>query len=57
MAYTSLEKEIASLEKNENKYNEETWEKIKEYINEFNDIQYRVKKIFFFIRMFLCLLI
>ena len=47
ISYTSLEKEIASLEKNENKYNEETWEKIKEYINEFNDIQYRVKKDFF----------
>ena len=48
IAYTSLEKEIASLEKNENKYNEETWGKIKEYINEFNDIEYSLKEDYLF---------
>ena len=53
IAYTSLEKEIASLEKNENKYNEETWEKIKEYINEFNDIEYSLKRDYLFYSDFL----
>ena len=48
IAYTSLEKEIASLEKNENKYNEETLGKIKEYINEFNDIEYSLKEDYLF---------
>lgn len=48
MAYISLETKINSLKKNENKYNEETRKIIKEYINEYNDINYSIRKDYLF---------